>query len=73
MTCRNFVPISSHTRYSLRATFAVSTTKEGVVFTEMTRELLDLTAEVKGEERSLFAMVIDGCSCCCCSCLWFCW
>ncbi len=42
------------------------------MFEELTRELLDLTAEVKGEPTSLFAMVIDGCSCCCCGCLFWC-
>jgi hypothetical protein len=42
------------------------------MFSELTRELLDLTAEVKGEARSLFAMVIDCCSCSCCGCLFWC-
>ena len=43
------------------------------MFDELTRELLDLTAEMKGEATSLFAMVIDCCSCCSCACVWFCW
>jgi len=43
------------------------------MFKELTRELLDLTAEVKGEAPSLFAMVIDCCSSCSCACLFFCW
>jgi hypothetical protein len=42
------------------------------MFSELTRELLDLTAEVKGEATSLFAMVIDGCCCSCCGCLFWC-
>jgi hypothetical protein len=42
------------------------------MFDELTRELLDLTAEVKGETTSLFAMVVDCCSCCCCGCLFWC-
>jgi hypothetical protein len=42
------------------------------MFHELTRELLDLTAEVKGEATSLFAMVIDCCSCSCCGCLYRC-
>jgi hypothetical protein len=43
------------------------------MFNELTRELLDLTSEVKGEATSLFAMVIDCCSSCCCACLFLCW
>ena len=42
------------------------------MFKELTPELLDLTAEVKGETGSLFAMVIDCCSCSCCGCLFAC-
>jgi hypothetical protein len=42
------------------------------MFSELTRELLDLTAEVKGGSASLFAMVVDGCCCSCCGCLVFC-
>jgi hypothetical protein len=38
------------------------------MFDELTRELLDLTAEVKGEVRSLFAMVVDCCCCSSCGC-----
>lgn len=37
------------------------------MFKELTSDLLDLTADVKGETNSLFAMVLTGCcSCCCC-------
>jgi hypothetical protein len=37
------------------------------MFKELTSDLLDLTADVKGETTSLFAMVVEGCcSCCCC-------
>ena len=43
------------------------------MFTELTREMLDLTAEVKGEAASLFAMVVDRCCCSCCGCVLFCW
>jgi len=43
------------------------------MFNELTRELLDLTAEVKGEPTSLFAMVVDCCCCSCCGCIWICW
>jgi len=43
------------------------------MFNELTRELLDLTAEVKGERTSLFAMVVDCCCCSCCGCVWLCW
>jgi hypothetical protein len=39
---------------------------------ELTRDLLDLTADVKGEPESFFAMVIDGCCCSCCGCLFLC-
>ena len=43
------------------------------MFQELTRDLLDLTAEVKGDSKSLFAMVIDCCSSCSCACLFLCW
>ena len=36
------------------------------VFSELTRELLDLRATACGQSASLFATVIDCCSCCCC-------
>lgn len=39
------------------------------MFTELTRELLDLTATGRGGRTGLFAMVIDCCSCCCSGCL----
>jgi hypothetical protein len=43
------------------------------MFDKLTDELLDLTAMVRGEGGEHFAAVIDCCSCCSCSCLWFCW
>jgi len=42
------------------------------MFKELTRELLDLTADVKGEAASFFAVVLDCCCCSCCQCLFFC-
>jgi hypothetical protein len=42
------------------------------MFKELTRDLLDLKAEAKGETGSLFAMVIDCCCCSCCGCLFLC-
>jgi hypothetical protein len=42
------------------------------MFKELTQELLDLNAEVKGETGSLFAAVIDCCCCSSCGCLWVC-
>ena len=42
------------------------------MFTELTDELLDLTATVRGEPTSLFAAVIDCCCCCSCGCLFLC-
>jgi hypothetical protein len=36
------------------------------MFDELTHDLLDLTASVKGERQSYFAMVLSCCSCCCC-------
>ena len=42
------------------------------MFTELTTELLDLTATVSGEPKSLFAAVIDCCCCCLCGCLFLC-
>lgn len=38
------------------------------MFNELTHELLDLTADVKGGPSRLFAMTIAGC--CCSSCCW---
>jgi hypothetical protein len=42
------------------------------MFTELTTELLDLSATVRGEPRTLFAAVIDCCCCCSCGCLFLC-
>jgi hypothetical protein len=42
------------------------------MFKELTRELLDLTVDVRGETGSLFALVIDCCSCSSCGCLFWC-
>ena len=39
------------------------------MFDELTRELLDLSASVKGEAAVRFAAVISCCSCTCCGCL----
>ena len=51
---------------------AEMTTEEVHVFKELTNELLDLTATVRGESPSHFAMVVDCCSCSSCACLFFC-
>jgi hypothetical protein len=51
---------------------ARKTTKETSMFTELTHDLLDLTATTRGEHAGLFAAVIDCCSCCCCGCMFFC-
>jgi hypothetical protein len=48
------------------------TTRRFDMFKELTNELLDLTATVRGETASHFAMVIDCCSSSSCSCLFFC-
>ena len=42
------------------------------MFKELTKELLELTAEVRGESGSLFAAVIDCCCCSCCGCMFAC-
>ena len=42
------------------------------MFTELTRELLDMTATEHGERTGLFAAVIDCCCCSSCGCLFFC-
>ena len=42
------------------------------MFNELTKDLLDLRADVKGDVTKLFAMVIDCCSCSCCGCLFWC-
>jgi len=42
------------------------------MFEELTRDLLDLTVDHKGETGSFFAFVIDGCCCSCCGCLFLC-
>lgn len=36
------------------------------MFDQLTEELLDLTATVKGRPASAYAMVLSCCSCCCC-------
>ena len=44
------------------------------MFDELTDELLDLTASVRGTADSHLAMVVYSCCCsCCCGCLFFCW
>ena len=42
------------------------------MFKELTNELLDLTASVRGEKASHFAMVLDCCSSSSCACLFLC-
>ena len=42
------------------------------MFRELTRDLLDLTVDVRGESGLHFAMVVDGCCCSCCGCLFLC-
>jgi len=42
------------------------------MFTELTRDLLDLKATAKGEHGALFAAVVDCCCCCSCGCLFLC-
>ena len=42
------------------------------MFDELTRELLDLTASVKGTSAARFAMTIDCCCCSCCGCVFWC-
>ncbi len=42
------------------------------MFDELTRELFDLTASVKGKSAARFAMVIDCCCCSCCGCVFWC-
>jgi hypothetical protein len=36
------------------------------MFDQLTNELLDLSASVKGRRAALFAMLQSSCSCCCC-------
>jgi hypothetical protein len=44
------------------------------MLTELTSELLDLTATTSGDRKQLFAAVIDCCCCSsCCTCLIVCW
>jgi len=42
-----------------------NTTKEVSMFDQLTRELLDLAAEVRGDRSRAFALIIDCCSCTC--------
>ena len=42
------------------------------MFTELTRELLDLNASRHGEQAGLFAAIIDCCCCSSCACLFWC-
>ena len=42
------------------------------MFDNLTRELLDLTSNVRGESAPSFAMMIDCCSCSCCACIFDC-
>jgi len=47
-----------------------ATRKEAIVFTELTEELLDLTATVKGAGDALYASERDEGGGCSCSCSW---
>jgi hypothetical protein len=38
------------------------------MFTELTSELLELTATERGLRRACFALNVDCCSCTCCCC-----
>ena len=49
-----FVTDLSQTRHTVRAMLSNKTTKEVIMFNELTRELLDLTASVKGETAVRF-------------------
>ena len=55
-----------------RATVVEIDNKEAFMFDELTRELLDLTASVKGTRAGRFAMVIECCCCSSCACVAFC-
>jgi hypothetical protein len=46
--------------------------KEVRMFIQLTRELLDLDAQVRGEGPELYALVFDCCSCSCCGCVAWC-
>jgi hypothetical protein len=46
--------------------------KEVPMFDNLTRELLDLSADVRGARSAAFALVFDCCSCTCCGCLFNC-
>lgn len=37
------------------------------MFTTLTAELLELTADAKGSSRATLAVTTSCCSCCCCS------
>jgi hypothetical protein len=39
------------------------------MFHQLTSELLDLAAEVRGDVRPPYAMIFDCCSCSCCGCV----
>ena len=69
---RSFVTEMSHTRDGSSATVVDIDNKEAIMFDELTRELLDLTASVKGTRASRFAMVIECCCCSSCACVAFC-
>jgi hypothetical protein len=49
-----------------------TTTKEVQMFHQLTSELLDLAAEVRGDGRAPYAMSFDCCSCSCCGCVFDC-
>jgi hypothetical protein len=61
------------TRHTFTATLAgETTTKEVQMFHQLTSELLDLAAEVRGDSRAPYAMSFDCCSCSCCGCVFNC-
>ena len=69
---RTFDTEPSQTCDNRIARLAERTTKEARMFTELTRDLLDLTATGRGDRSALFAMVVDCCCCSSCACLFFC-
>ncbi len=42
------------------------------MYDSLTRELLDLTAALRGKSAAAFAVMIDCCSCSCCGCIAYC-
>jgi len=42
------------------------------MFERLTNELLDLSAQVRGDRAASFAVTFDCCSCSCCGCVFNC-